>query len=85
MLKVLPLESGHFADPCNQDIEHSADWGVIIESYERVHLHPLVAEHDLNHDEAHGFKADASELKDESDNGELNFPGAGHGDTKHND
>lgn len=63
---VFPLELGYLADEGNEKVHHRTDRCVVVETDKGVHVEPFAAEHDLNHDNANGFKASASNLEKEA-------------------
>lgn len=83
--EILILKGRDLGAEGDNNVEEGANGGIVVEGNERVHLHALRGEHDLNHDEANGLKDDAEDLVDEANHGKVNLAETGNGDTDDND
>ena len=85
MVDFFQLKSRYFEDQGHAEVHDGADWGEIVERYERIHLVLLRAQQTLYHDEPDGFEDDASDLEQEANQDESDFSERGNDNTDYDE
>lgn len=82
---VLRVEVWNLGEESDDKVHGGADGGIVVEADEGIHLKPLAAQHDLNHDDPDGLDSDAANLVEKADEGKLNLAKRGEGDAGDDD
>lgn len=82
--QVLNHELGNLGGDSHDKVHDCTDRGVVVKTNKGIHLHPLGAQHDLNHDEPNGLEDGTGDLVQKTHHGKLDLASAGKTNAKDN-
>lgn len=84
-MQILHIEVRNFDKAGHEKVQNGDYRGVVVEADHSVHLQALAVKHDLGHDNSHSLKCEATHLKNETNEGELDHASACNCYTQRND
>lgn len=82
---VIPREMRHLNGNRDDKVDGGTDGRIVVQTDQRIHIHALAAQHDLNHNHPYRLKHQPTQLEHDAHPREVNLAKPSQSDTEHDE